>query len=192
MNAVLSRGSSGSRGFSFGLPLARVAVAVAVAVASAACLAAACSTHGSSGSSFDGGTADPFVGTWVCTGTDDLTITTPTGIPPVTESTAATIVIADDGSSTISATRSTEGGAGCVTQSIVAGSNATLESGQTCTSGGLTLTLVSGGANVMNGTLVSSRRYTLSGTLTYTPEAGMPQSIQVTGTGSSTDNCAKQ
>jgi hypothetical protein len=166
--------------FSLGLPLA--------------CLAAACSTHGGSApsSSSGGGSLDPFVGTWVCTGTDDLTVTTPPGIPPVTESTASTIVIVDDGSGTISATRSTEGGAGCVTRSIVAGSNATLESGQTCASGGLTLTLLSGGANVMDGTMVSSRRYSLSGTLSYVPDGGMPQSIQVTGTGSSTDNCAKQ
>ena len=176
-----------SRGFTFPLPFARVAVVLA------ACLAAACSTHsGSAPPPSDGGTANPFVGTWVCTGTDDLTVTTPAGIPPVTESTAATIVIVDDGSSTISATRSTEGGAGCVTRSIVAGSNATLESGQTCMGGGLTLALVSGGANVMDGTMVSSLRYSLAGTLSYVPDGGMPQSIQVTGTGSSTDNCAKQ
>jgi hypothetical protein len=116
----------------------------------------------------------------------------PAGIPPVTESTASTIVIVDDGNGGISATRSTEGGAGCVTRSTVAGTNATLESGQTCTSGGLTLTLGSGGANVMDGTMVSSRSYSLSGTLSYTPDGGMPQSIQVTGTGSSTDNCTKQ
>jgi hypothetical protein len=162
--------------FTFGLPLC-------------ACVATACSTRSSSGPA--GGPSDPFVGTWVCTGTDDLTVTMPAGIPPVTESTASTIVIVDDGSGTISATRSTEGGAGCVTRSTVAGSNATLESGQTCTSGGLTLSLVSGGANVMDGTMVSSRRYSLSGTLSYNPDGGMPQSVQVTGTGSSTDNCTK-
>jgi hypothetical protein len=175
-----------ARFHSLGLPFSCVAVAV--------CEIAACSTHHpSTGPVPDGGAvSDPFVGTWVCTGTDDLTITMPAGIAPLTESTAATIVIVDNGTSTLSATRSTEGGAGCVTHSIVAGSNATLESGQTCTSGGLTLTFVDGSANAMDGTMVSSLRYSLSGTLTFTPDGGMPQSFQVTGTGSSTDNCTKQ
>ena len=72
------------------------------------------------------------------------------------------------------------------------GPKATLESDQTCTSGGLTLRLTSGSASVMGNALIASRSYDFAGTLTFAADGGMPQTLNVAGTGSSSDNCTKQ
>jgi hypothetical protein len=150
--------------------------------------AAACTSASSPGAAAP---PDPFVGTWQCTGTTGLTVTTPPGVRPVQSPTTVTVVIVDNGDGTITATRTSDAGASCTTKSTVAGSNATLQSGQTCTFEGLTLTLTSGSANVMGNTLVSSRMYTFAGMLTFTPDGGMSETINVSGTGSSSDNCTK-
>jgi hypothetical protein len=151
--------------------------------------AAACT---SASSHADAGSSDPFVGTWQCSATTNLTITTPPGVRPSQSMTSTTIAIVDNGDGTITATRTNDAGASCATRSTVSGSNATLQSGQMCAFEGLTLTLTSGSANVMGNTLVSSRMYTFSGVLTFTPDGGMSQTINVSGAGNSTDSCTKQ
>jgi hypothetical protein len=136
---------------------------------------------------------DPFVGTWQCSATSYLTVTMPPGVRPAPPSTTSvTITIVDNGDGTITATRTSDGGAGCVTKSTVSGVNATLQGGQACTFEGLTLTLTSGSANVMGNGLVSSRMYTFSGMLTFTPDGGTSQTLDVSGSGNSVDTCTKQ
>jgi hypothetical protein len=145
----------------------------------------------SASSGADAGPSNPFVGTWQCLATSSLTVTTPPGVEPTRSTTSVTISIVDNGDGTITATRSRDGGASCMTKSTVSGPNATLQAGQMCAFEGLTLTLTSGSANVMGNTLVSSRMYTFDGMLTFAPDGGMSETITVSGTGSSVDDCAK-
>jgi hypothetical protein len=149
--------------------------------------AAACTSASSKA-----GAPDPLVGTWQCTTTNNLTVTMPPGVRPAQSMTSATVAIVDNGDGTITATRTNDAGANCATRSTVSGSNATLQSGQTCAFGNLTLTFTNGNANVMGNTLVSTRWYTFSGMLTYTPDGGVSQTLNVSGTGNSTDSCTKQ
>jgi hypothetical protein len=151
--------------------------------------AAACTPASSSP---DAGSPDPLAGTWQCTTTNNLTVTMPPGVHPAQSMTSATVAVVDNGDGTITATRTNDAGANCVMRSTVSGSKATLQSGQTCAFGTLTLTFTGGSSNAMGNALVSSRSYTFSGMLTYTPDAGASQTISVSGAGNSTDSCTKQ
>jgi hypothetical protein len=151
-------------------------------------LAAACGASSSTGTD---ASSDPFVGTWQCTGSDNRNFTFPPGISRQ-EDTASTIAIQDNGDGTILSTRTNDAGVTCATRSSVAGAKATLESGQACESGGLTLKLTSGGGNVTGNMLVALRSYDFAGTLTFASDAGPPQTLNVAGTGTSSDNCTKE
>jgi hypothetical protein len=105
--------------------------------------------------------------------------------------TSSTIVISDNGNGTITSAKTNDAGTNCTTKSTVAGSNATLQSGQMCTVGGLSLTFTSGNGGIMGNMLVASRTYEFAGTLTFTSDGGTAQTLNVAGTGSSSDNCTK-
>ena len=134
------------------------------------------------------GVSDPFVGTWSCTGTDALTPSQPPGAKPVSNSTAVTRRIVDNGDGTATSTSSDDAGSTCALRSKVSGSNATLESGQSCVVAGFTLSFTSGTASVSGATLTLSASFTFSGTVT--PDGGSP--IQVAGTGTTSSTCMKQ
>jgi hypothetical protein len=151
--------------------------------------AAACTSASSQGAAPP---PDPFVGTWQCQATTILNVAMPPGVRSTESTTRVTIVVVDNGDGTITAHRTNDAGGNCTTKSTVSGSNATLQDGQTCAFEGLMLSLTSGSANVMGNTLVSSRMYTFAGMLMYTPDGGMSQTLNVSGTGSSVDNCTKQ
>jgi hypothetical protein len=58
-----------------------------------------------------GGTSDPFVGHWSCMGVDTTTYTMPAGMAPLTENTAATVAITDDGHGNLTIVRTPANGA---------------------------------------------------------------------------------
>jgi hypothetical protein len=151
-------------------------------------LAVAC---GGSSSDTPSAPSTPFAGTWQCTGSDTLNFTVPMVFSRQVNR-VSTMVIRDNGDGTITATRSSDAGADCVTKSAVDGASATLQAGQTCDVGGLTLKLTSGSGQVTGNSLVSARTYDFAGTLTFGPDGGAPQTMNVAGQGSSSDNCTKQ
>jgi hypothetical protein len=149
------------------------------------------------GSSSGGGdsASDPFVGSWVCTGTSSLTFTQPAGHKPETDSftTDVTIVANGDGSETITG-QAVDGGPTCVTKATVSGNTATLESGQSCQNANGTTTAYTGGTATLTSstTYTVTRTFSFSGTVTVTPDGGSPEQVQVAGSGTSTGTCTKQ
>jgi hypothetical protein len=108
-----------------------------------------------SGSSTTPSTADPFVGSWDCTGTETTTFTAPPDTPTATHGTVTLVAITDDGTGDITADRTPEdAGPPCALTSHLNpdGVSSTLTPGQTCISAnGGTVTYTSGTAT-MNGT----------------------------------------
>jgi hypothetical protein len=151
-----------------------------------------------SGSSSGGGDsgADPFVGSWLCTGTDSLTFTEPTGAKPQMNPYATNVTVVDNGDGMQTATgEPADGGPSCSIKETVSGNAASLVSGgQSCMNANGTTTVYTGGTSTLTGstTYATTRVFTFSGTTTYTPDGGSPEQIQVAGSGTSSGTCTKQ
>jgi len=174
----------------------------------AASLVAACSSSSGSGgngsasdaggSSSGGGDSggDPFVGSWVCDGTDSLTFTEPAGAKAQMNSYSTDVTVVDNGDGTQTATGTpADGGASCAIKDTVSGNTANVASGgQPCTAAsGITTVYTSGTSTLTSSTTyVVTRVFTFSGMTTYTPDGGTPTPIQVAGSGTSSGTCTKQ
>ncbi|MGD0525501.1 MAG: hypothetical protein ABSE49_10175 [Polyangiaceae bacterium] len=157
------------------------------------------SSGGGSGSSSggeDGGAADPFVGTWVCSGTETNTYTQPAGKAATTDAYTDDVTITSngDGTQTASSLPADGGASPCVTKSTVSGDTSTLETGTTCMNANGTTTTWTGGSATLTSstTFMANRTYTFSGSVTYTPDGGSPTQVQVAGSGMSSGTCTKQ
>lgn len=153
----------------------------------------------SSGSSSGGGGdsgADPFVGSWVCSGTDSLTFTQPAGAKPQMNAYTTDVTVVSNGDGTQTATgEPADGGPSCAIKDTVSGNTANVASGgQSCTSAsGITTVYTSGTSTLTSSTTYAvTRVFTFSGMTTYTPDGGMPTQIQVVGSGTSSGTCTKQ
>jgi hypothetical protein len=164
-----------------------VAMRSALLLVPALLLATACSS--SSGGSGTGGSSDPFVGTWDCTGTSTTTFSQPPNTPPSTVNTGATTVITDDGMGNITSVRTPDdAGVPCTLHSKLNsdGKSTTIAMGQTCTlAGGGTITYTSGGSTLTNPSTYSS-------TATWTFSGMTMKGMPLIGTGSGMSSCTKK
>jgi hypothetical protein len=153
------------------------------------------SSGGSSSSGSDSG-ADPFVGSWVCTGTDMLTFTMPSGAKPENNPYTTDVTVVSTGSGTQTATgEAADGGPSCAIQEDVSGNGASVVSGgQSCTSSnGAVLVYTGGTSTLLSPTSYSTTRvFTFSGMVPYTPDGGTTTMIEVAGSGTSSGTCTKQ
>jgi hypothetical protein len=172
----------------------RVGIAAAIGLCSALTAMACSSSSGSSsGSGGDGGGAlsDPFVGTWMCTGSS-MTVETLPDMKATTDVTMSSIVITDDGTGNDTVVRTPEGdavAAPCTEPAKLSASGTTLTitgmpkcpsaiSGVTETFTSVSYTLAAG-----NTSFTTMASYTLSGTTT----SGMTYAA----TGTATNTCNK-
>jgi hypothetical protein len=130
----------------------------------------------------EAGPSDPFVGSWVCEGTESLTFTKPTGEAPLMSGFASDVTVTANADGSVTATSETvDGGFSCALKSAVSGNTATLESGQSCTDpDGTTDVFTSGTATLSGVTYTFTRAFTFSGSITVMagatprPQGGLP------------------
>jgi len=166
-----------------------------LAAAGFTALLAACSTSGGGGDA--GSATDAFVGTWSCTGFDTLLPAADAGVASIMDPTSSMLTVTANPDGTIKSAN-VSGGTTCQTQSSVAGSTATLESGNggdaglPCFIEGLQVLAFTGGTGTLSGGVLShALAFTLSGTVTYTPpDGGPPELVDVTA-GTSADSCTR-
>ncbi len=115
-------------------------------------------------------TASPFQGRWSCTVVDNLTFTTPANGEPESNTTSPLITIVADISGNLSVTGLVDAGATCPLNFASSGTKATLASGQSCTSGAISLTYGDGSASVTGSALSATIAYTFSGTVAARPQ----------------------
>jgi hypothetical protein len=140
------------------------------------------SEAGGSEAGGEAGPSDPFVGSWVCEGTESLTFTAPKGEAPLMSGFASDVTVTANADGSVTATSETvDGGFSCALKSAVSGSTATLESGQSCMDPDGTNAIYTSGTATVNGvTYTFSRAFTFSGTLTVMagatprPQGGLP------------------
>jgi hypothetical protein len=137
---------------------------------------------GGADASEEAGPSDPFVGSWVCEGTESLTFTEPKGEAPMMSGFASDVTVTANADGSLTATsEAVDGGFSCALKSAVSGSTATLESGQSCMDPDGTNAVYTSGTATLNGvTFAFSRAFTFSGTLTVMagaaprPQGGLP------------------
>jgi len=147
---------------------------------------------GSSGGGDDAGDSAPpatFAGNWTCTGTTSLRFTKPPTQPPQSDTGTATYVVAETSPTELTITGRTDAGA-CAKRYTRAGTTASLEGGQSCTSvdgtTALTNTFTNGSA-ILDGDKLMT---TLSWDFTGTVMSG-GQQVPIQGSGSSDGRCTR-
>jgi hypothetical protein len=150
----------------------------------------ACSSSSSSSANDSGAGADPFVGTWQCSGTSSTSYTAPASTT-VTSMTMGQSVISDDGHGNLTIQRTSEEDGGSPPCTLHATLNAdgrstTGKTPETCPGNAMitqTLTMAGSTMNSNNTSYASSSSFTLGGT------NANGKMVQAAGMGSST--CSK-
>ncbi len=149
------------------------------------------SSSSNSGTGGSGSTSDAFVGTWQCNGSETTTFSAPPNLSPQTESTAASVVITDNGGGSLTLVRTPETDAGtppCTESAKLAadGKSFDLVAGQTCqTANGGTITY-----KTVTATLTSPTTYTSNGS--WQLDGKTKTGATLTGTGTGTSTCTKK
>ena len=152
------------------------------------------SSGSSSGGSGDSG-QDPFVGSWVCTGTISTTFTQPAGAKPQTSDYVTDVTVVSNGDGTQTATgEPADGGPTCSIKETVSGDSASIMGSQSCMNANGTTAVYTSGTSTLTSstTYTAMRAFTFSGTVMYTPDGGTPTPLQVAGSGTSSGTCTKQ
>lgn len=134
-----------------------------------------------------GSAADPFIGTWKCTGTDATSFSQPPNTMPTSEVNGASVVITDDGSGHLTRVRTPDNGAPvCTLHSTLNADRMSFTNvaGETCaTKNGGTVTYKTGSA------MISATGYTAASTWTFSGKTAGGAALVGDGTGTST--CSK-
>ncbi len=161
--------------------------AQAAQAAAQACGGTGADAGGPSGDASSGsaGSASDLLGTWSCSGTSTIVITTPPNTPSQTTDATSTIVIAAQGPGEVVVISPSEGGADCSLVFATSGATASLIAGQSCagtsSAGPVTETATSGSLTLAGGVLTVSAAFSFS--------EGGPVVVAGTSTGRST--CSK-
>jgi hypothetical protein len=115
---------------------------------------------------------------------------------PQTNDYATNVTVVDNGDGTQTATgEPTDGGPSCAVKETVSGNGAALVSGgQSCMNANGTTTVYTGGTSTLTSptTYATTRVFTFSGMVPYTPDGGTTTMIEVAGNGTSSGTCSKQ
>jgi hypothetical protein len=136
----------------------------------------------------DGGDgAGPFVGTWGCTKTVDISFVEPGGAPPQQASSGGTLAIADNQDGTITSTSVTDAGATCTKRFMLAGKGyAIQQAAESCAFDGLIASYSRGDLTVNGNTLTETGDFSFNGTV---QSDGGP--VTIAGTASASATCAR-
>ncbi len=151
-------------------------------------LVAACSSSSEGDAASTAAVANPFVGTWSCTGVSKTTFTTPPGLPESTKTTSTIVVITDDGRGNATSSLSTDGGGTCVLPSTLSPDRTTLTANvpQSCAwEEGQTYSYSAGASKIApdGGSYTSETTWSVSGTTSG--------GAAFEGTGSTSSTCTR-